>query len=521
MKRALCIVSLVYACGHVDAADSESSSAPRSAQEAPSAGGVAGAGDAFQGPDAGEVELESLFRSPVASGRFVWIANPTSGRVAYVDAQSLAVRTIEAGNGPTYLTTVPDPAADVALVINTLSSDATWMKASGASIETRTFRTAPGANSWSVSPNGRWAIAWTDASRLSKPDRTQGFQDLTVIDLTGAIAPVVLAVGYRPARIGFTSDNTRAFAVTQDGISIVDLAATPLVTKNVAISDAPLADPGSRDVEVTPDGAWALIRRDGQRDITIVSLASGARTNVTLTGAVTDLDLTPAGDKAVAVVRENATVSVLDVPAIATNPGALTPLTVTGETIGSIVLSKTGTSGLLYTNATPVERVVLLRLGTPLQSKPLRLYAPVLSAFLADDARHAVVVHGTASGSTAKGAFSLVPTGDELPAKIVAANAPVSAVAIAPTGDRALVTERDDKTRTYGAFVARLPELSVQHYPLASAPIGAGVVAGARRAYIVQDHPEGRITFVDLDSGQARTLTGFELSARITDGSNR
>ncbi len=64
-----------------------------------------------------------------------------------------------------------------------------------------------------------------------------------------------------------------------------------------------------------------------------------------------------------------------------------------------------------------------------------------------------------------------------------------------------------------------MPSLSVTRYPLASPPIAAGIVGGARRAYVAQQHPEGRITFIDLDGGTARTLTGFELSARVVTGS--
>src|SRR5687767_3660648 len=48
-----------------------------------------------------EREVESSYKSPVATGRYVWVANPKSGRVAYVDATSLDVKVVEAGNGPT------------------------------------------------------------------------------------------------------------------------------------------------------------------------------------------------------------------------------------------------------------------------------------------------------------------------------------------------------------------------------------------------------------------------------------
>ena len=60
--------------------------------------------------------------------------------------------------------------------------------------------------------------------------------------------------------------------------------------------------------------------------------------------------------------------------------------------------------------------------------------------------------------------------------------------------------------------------VAVQKFPLASLPIAAGVVAGAGRGYVAQKHPDGRITFVNLKTGEARTITGFELATQVVDG---
>src|SRR5687768_4794467 len=70
-------------------------------------GGGAPGGDVTSSVAAGtggappEEELESSFTAPVATGHFVWVANPASGRVAYIDARSLEVRVVEAGHEPT------------------------------------------------------------------------------------------------------------------------------------------------------------------------------------------------------------------------------------------------------------------------------------------------------------------------------------------------------------------------------------------------------------------------------------
>ena len=53
--------------------------------------------------------------------------------------------------------------------------------------------------------------------------------------------------------------------------------------------------------------------------------------------------------------------------------------------------------------------------------------------------------------------------------------------------------------------------------PLASPPLATGIVPLAGKGYVAQQHPEGRITFVDLEDGSAKTLTGFELGAKVVD----
>lgn len=484
-------------------------------------GGTSGAAPGAAAEPAPEKEVESDYEAPVATGRFVWVANPKSGRVAYVDAATLQVKTIEAGNAPTYLASVPGASGDTTLVINVLSEDATLLHAEGTTITSKTFKIAKQANSLAFSSDGHYAIAWADARKVPTAPRTEGFQDLTVLDLVAGTS-TILAVGYRPVSVGFAAGQARAYAVTQDGVAIVQLGPPPLVQNNVAISDTPNEDPGSRDVSVTPNGNVALIRREGSAAITAVALDTGTRTTITLPGPVTDLDLADKGDRAVAVVRSTSQAVVLPIPGVLAAPAAFTTVTVTGETIGSVALSPGGSKGLLFTNASAVERVTILDLTQdPPPFRTVRLYSPVLAVFSAPDAAHAVVLHdkvaaaGTSVGSP--GAFSLVPIANALPAKIVATEAPPTAVAV--TNDRAVIAERDDTSKTFGAYLARMPQLMVDRYPLASPPIAVGVVAGAKRAFIAQQHPEGRLTFIDLETGIARTLTGFELSSRVVDGS--
>ena len=79
------------------------------------------------------------------------------------------------------------------------------------------------------------------------------------------------------------------------------------------------------------------------------------------------------------------------------------------------------------------------------------------------------------------------------------------------------MTVRDDATRTFATYFLRLPERLVDEFEVLSPPLATGIAPaeGEPIAYVAQEHPEGRITFVQMDpesrSPTAHMLTGFEL----------
>ncbi len=565
-----CCAGLVLGAGGC-AGTSSSSSAPGSFGDG--TGGSSGSGGSGVLADGGspngnggatappEQELDSTYQAPISTGRFIWIANPTSGRVAYVDATSLVVKTVEAGDAPTTVAAVPG--ADEVVVLNALSNDATVLRTDGTTLTSRTIPgIVAGANRLAVSRQGRFAIAWVDGRQVANARSTDGFQTLTVIDLgagastAATAAHTTLAVGFRPASVSFSADEGRAFAVTEDGVSIITLggAGGPLVNANVALDTDPTADADTRDVSITGDGRFALVRREGSNTVGVVDLGSGALTALALSGPVTDLDVTDDGTRAVAVVRDTSEVAVIPLGGVAPTPADVTHLTITGETIGQTALTMGGAIAVLYSNAVSSERITVLTLSaSPPTWRTLRVHAPVLSVIPTADGQGAVVLHpadaagsstsggtiadagtadagsgdaradaGALSGSGAPplaGAFSLLPLDGTHPALIQATDAPIQAVAVSPASDRTLITVRDDKQAIFGAYVGQFPTLAVARYPLASPPIAVGVAATANRGYVAQQHPDGRITLIALDSGDARTLTGYELGARVVDWS--
>jgi len=499
----------------------------------------AGTGTGGVPPLPPEEEIENSFRAPVATGRYLWSANPESSYVAVVDAagSSLDVRIVQAGYGPNYLAPVSDPSEqdrNAAIVLNELSDDATLMRIDDAGqLETETFPTHQGANAWAVSSRGQWAIAWTNAAEIAGADPTEGFQEVTVIPLTGG-SEQRLSVGYRPESVAFNQAETRAYVVAEPGITVIDLELME-VTGLVVLTEDPLEDPEGRDVTITPDGSTALVSRQGQPEVRFVDLESGTPIDVVLDAPVTDLDLSEDGTLAVAAVRDLSQAVILPVPGAAEDADLIDVRTFDGETIGSVALTPDGDTALLFTTVAPIatgqnptrDHLTILQTGidpgdtedaTSLDRRTVSVQTPVRAVFPADDAEHAIVFQEVPEGSTRAGAFSVVPLQSQIWPKLVPTDAPPRAVAIAPDGEHALVTVRSDLTDVHGVYLVSMPSLRVDLIPLASPPLATGIVPAANKGYVAQEHPEGRITIIDFDSpgGAPRTLTGFELATRVT-----
>jgi hypothetical protein len=559
-----CALAIAVGCSSMTA--SEDSARNAGGDDGSGVGGGSSGGSAGTAGTGGGVppedEHEESYTVPAVSGHWIWTANPESGRVAVIDAVTARVATANAGLAPTYLAALrgADEDASGAIVINVGSRDVSVFRAArGAVTSSEKLPLGAPANRLSVSPSSRWAIAWSDATLFPTVDPTEGMQDVTVIDLAESPPKAErLSVGYRPSRVFIAADESRAFIVSEPTVSVIELGGdeTATVLRDVEITSNPTEAASARDVTVTPDGALFFVRRDNAAFVEVVSLDDGRRASVNLPGVVTDLDLSPDGSSAFAVVRGrpptpaasgstggpaspesaeggmggepgsaggggdagtggtavDSTVAVLPVNTVLGTPGDYRSIGIPGV-VGSIAVSPSGDTALLYTNATPSDRVVILDTssGRP-RTRTVVVEAPVRAVIPAPDGAHAVVLLDQAPGSTKPGGFALVPVKETFPPRIVGTDAPPVSVAVGES--HALVTITGQNL-PHGVYFARLPELHPELIRLASAPLSAALMPDVGRGFVAQSHPEGRITFVDLVTGDPRTITGFELGSKV------
>jgi hypothetical protein len=572
--------------------------ASNSGNGASAAGATSSAGAPVTPP---EKEETQSYRAPVVSGRWVWTANPDTGKVASVDAKNFSVRRADAGIGPTFLTALPsDENSSRALVINVGSKDATLLRASatGAVTAVGPIPLQANANAWTVSRTGKFALAWTDSHALMA-DPTENFQDLSVVDLRSS-RPVAtrLVVGLVPSRVFIDDAEQRAYVVAKSGISVIDLASKsgPRVLREEAVSEDPLhEDVSSRDVSVMPDGSYAFVRHEGSAVITLVELATGALSSVTLSGPITDLDLVSDAKSALAVVRGAPSVPpddgaagaggdhgeleqqagaggegglldaagaanggaanggaanggaanggaanggaanggaanqadsrsrlvILPIPGIFSEPTRFESVAI-DEQFGLVNIAPEGTAALLYTNALASSHLTVLETApgeTFLDYRTVDLRGVVRDVYPSPDGAYAIASLD-ARDAGGKSGFAAVPVASRVPVRVQTTEAPVFAVAqSAGEAPRAVVTVSDGKAN-FLAYVVRMPELVIDKVLLPSRPLpgATGLVPEAGVAYIAQAHPQGRITFINLETGVPRTITGFEIAAKVVNG---
>lgn len=499
-----------------------------------------------------EVEVKLDFEQPQASERFVYAANPESGTVSIIDAQTLAIQTLETGDRPTFLRTLTG--SDDAIVLNVGSQDATIIRAPERGARTTTAPVVRGANAIAVAPDGKHAVVYYDAAYSSAGNVSGSFQDVTVIRLDAAESDDDLAigmtVGFRPRDVFFAADSTQAYVVTDDGISVLDFASIAREGTGIArlVSLGPEVDQQALDVSVTPDGRHALTRKDGDSVVRLVDLQTDAIRSIHLAAVlpppegaddadagtdeptaidVTDIDVAENGEFALAVVRDRSAVLRIPLPAGFEDESEIDVHVIPDELIGSVTITPQADRALLYTTAVDVERITILPLVAGAMPHTVALRKTVQAVAVTPDGNTALIIHKKAAGDPNEAGihpdmqidrsfgYSVlrVTTGD---VKLQVTPTAPGVFTMVPDGSHLFILFNTQGAREVQQIETK--SFLVEPILLGSRPISLGAVPQSERVFVNQEHPDGRITFINWKTDERdRTVTGFELNSRIQD----
>lgn len=476
-------------------------------------------------------------RPPLASKSYVYVLSPAANSLTRIDPRTLSLEAIPVGATPLDVAVVPGE--DAALTLSSVDSSLSLVDSNTLPSHVRRVSLGRRYGRVSVSGDGAYALAWPDPSAApgSGAEGVVALVDLRAVRRGEPPEQTVLerAAGFRVTDVVFRLEGrvaTRAYVFAKSTVTVLDLSnprQQPLPVR-VSLPEAMAQDVASREVVATADGQRVLLR-----STTAPMLASfdgaGFRT-VALPEVATDVDLLPDGSGAVAALRGAGQLAFLELPGDFEDASGLQLLSVPGTSVGQVVLPPQagGTSyALVYTTVLNDESVT--RVDFP--SGTVTRYAlekRVERVALASDGRTALIVHKPEPGSTASDPYERavdldrgysvldVPSG-YLQLRRTGMMDP-SQLAFSSSGGFVGVTLRGDTERRYAVDAVDLSTLVARTVSLASPPGFAGGFAGdseptRHRIYVSQLHPAGRISFVDLDDSQIRTVTGFTLNSRI------
>ncbi|MSQ84497.1 MAG: hypothetical protein EXR77_16725 [Myxococcales bacterium] len=470
-----------------------------------------------------EKEPEPDFGAPEGSPNFVYIPAPESDQLVRVAGASLQVSLIEVGAQPSVVQVVPDQ--DAALVLHRGSDEVAVVRSSSGADSVKMLAVTPHCNALAIDSAGKHAIVWYDHKRAKTGDPVGSFQSISLLRLAvDKEESLGISIGFRPSAVHFTGDGTTALVVTDDGVNSINLATAKQgdIAAPVAVTTKPLVKV-EREVHVTDDGMWAVVREKGLAALTVVHLPSKKIVQVPLPAEPTDLDLIPGGKLALAVVRDAGLAALVTLPSAPTEAFAVQQTSMGDLTAGLARVTDDGKSALLYTSVAGIEQVATLDLATGVVV-PVSIKKTVDTVFVMPNARKAILVHRPDKGpnyadptekfvddSFGYTLFDL----DTGYTKLVLTPVKPTEIAFAADPLKAWLLLPDPKNISHVVQEVAMATFLTANHALGSAPQHARFLTKAAVLAVTQAHPSGRITFLDAKTGTAKTVTGYELNGKV------
>lgn len=484
-----------------------------------------------------EEEIAYDFKAPQASEHYVYIAATARDSLVRIDAETLEIRLIPVGGRPTRVATLP--VGDVALVINSGTQDFSVVSSTTAADDVRTVEMLPYVNTIAVAPSGKYAIVYYNDQNAAPDEPVGDFQTVAVISLAieGEVDVDYVSTGFHPTAVYFHATDAVAYLVTDDGISVLDLKDVKNgdITPIVGVSKDGMDDPDLREVLVTPDGQYAVVRNLASPEIAVVDLVTGVLSAQALDGLPTDLDLIPGKDRILVMLREQSLAYVVDLGDLVTVPGegeelpeAAVPIDIAGTSAGAAVVTSDGKTAVLYTTIGGVRSVAVLSLThEPYKWKHYPVQKGVVGVAASLKGTTALVLHQAEAALDATTLEKTIAASEGFTLFNLESGYRKLIQAEHRWSDYLFVT--DDKDHDLKAYILTPDTYGLSHQvlsvdlgtyiveklPLASWPESMVFVPASRKVAIAQEHENGRLTFVDVDTDETWSVTGYELNGLI------
>ena len=242
--------------------------------------------------------------APATGERFMFLALPSTPSLARIEIATLAVDEVPLGGEALAVATLPGRDVAVALLAQGRASVIS-AEEDGEPVVTE-VEVRQGLTHLTTSNATPHVVAWADhdakGGGAKNPSEVSVVDLSEVVDLVRVDPPVHhLSVGTRPRSVAFDEAGQRLLVVTDDGVSLTDLATLEgdQILPPIPVHDDPVgSDPEARTVLLTSDGAYAVVVQPGESVLRLVDLEAGGADPVALPldAAPTDVAFVPSAD---------------------------------------------------------------------------------------------------------------------------------------------------------------------------------------------------------------------------------
>ena len=470
--------------------------------------------------DTGPPEDENDFVSvpPAPGDIYVFIVNPNRDSVSKVNVETRQIATIEVGDEPSMVLVTPDYTR--AAVFNDGEDSVSVVNVQTDEVATVAVR--EDFNYMTMSPSGSDAVCFLNTALLDGTESFQGvlsYTEVSIVDLDELVSHD-FSVGFNPKQVKFADDGDRAIIISDEFITVVDLTISPPEPQLIDLEADPFDPPTAAEVEVEPSGEFAYIRYQSENALQVVDLDTGDLAWLYAGTDPTDMDLSPDGTQIVVVSRTSRELRTFVASDPEEQPVVLDlPDT---ETIGSVSMAPVGDGAVLYTTAELTDRITMWdRSSDELTIK--RLEKPVDQMVMAPDGESMLAIHTLADTPDESDIYSdhyvmtiITIDGGAFVPNAVLLEDELMSLANFDAGDKAVFMM--DQNRYVGVidYDTRLvDDVLVPSYPVHVGVMPEEEGLPAPVGWVSQDHPLGRISFIEPDDLAIQTVTGFELNSGI------
>ncbi|MGC8926641.1 MAG: YncE family protein [Myxococcota bacterium] len=479
---------------------------------------------------------------PITSQKYLYILNPSNNSIAVIEPETLKVFSIKIDFSPKNLLVIPN--TDYAIVLAENASRLAMLSIEGETARTISFSLGQAYNDISVSPDGKYIIAFFNEQLRKNNEVYPGEGRINLINASDISLLIndpnkkiykEIGVGRRITNIFYSTEQNTAYIVCKERIYILRFD-DPFNERGekefIDIDPDFTSNVNTRFAYYVPNTNYIILKYITGNSIFIASTDGNLTKKIDFEGAITDLKFTKDMTKIIISFRDIGKIKIIPVPDGIIDISQIKEIDLGNFMAGSVELCENETykKAILYTNVYYREEIAILNLEDYTYEKidhKNGLNKAINYIVCAPDGNTAIIIHKKGNdpdeddpveiNNNNQEGFSVFGLKREiLNTELLSTTQPKS-VSFLYDSNYAMITATNATINDYKAYMVDLskPIIKDDKIQFFSDIIYTGSIPQKDIFYVLQKHPVGRISFIFMPSMTMKTITGFELNSLV------